>query len=288
MVTVSTLIPVYNGEEFIAEAVDSVLDQNGVDVEIIVIDDGSTDSTPNILEGYGDRIRVLRQKNSGHVNARNNGANLAKGEWLAFLDADDMWLPDKLQKQLAIVGRSVGMVYTGRENFGDIDRVKVTAAHDLLEGNLFEPLLLGNFITLSSVIMRKNWFDRAGGFDEHYATCEDWDLWLRFSAAGSETAVVCEPLTRYRWHANAMTNNQDRMCDGRLKVLECALASERAKSLPFSIVHKSRASAWHCSAWHAMPSSRMKALWWCFRSAWQWPWDSSTYKLMVKCCLGIQ
>src|SRR5689334_19825269 len=117
--SVSVLIPVYNGAQFIREAVDSVLAQRDVTVEVIVIDDGSTDETSRILESYGDSIRVLRQKNGGHVNARNNGAKLAHGEWLAFLDADDMWQPEKLARQLAIATPEIGMVYTNRENFGD-------------------------------------------------------------------------------------------------------------------------------------------------------------------------
>src|SRR5262245_34199236 len=119
MPLVSVLIPVYNGAAFIATAVDSALNQQEVDVDVIVIDDGSTDATPEILASYQERIRVLRQTNAGHVKARNNGAKIAKGEWLAFLDADDEWLPDKLARQLACADSQTSMIYTERLNFGE-------------------------------------------------------------------------------------------------------------------------------------------------------------------------
>ncbi len=290
MVQVSTLIPVYNGEEYIADAVDSVLAQRDVKVEIIVIDDGSTDRTPEILRQYGDKIRVLRQKNGGHVNARNNGSKLAKGEWLAFLDADDAWLPDKLAKQLELANGNVGMVYTDRENFGDIARVTSTASqtYSLWEGDIFEPLLFGNFVTVASVIIKMDWFERLGGFDEELLVCEDWDMWLRFSASGGTTKVCREPLTRYRWHAASMTNNQERMCHGRLKVLKRALESERGKRLPRKIVNQALASVWKCSAWYARPWHRWIALKWYMRSAQFWPWDGAVYKDILKCVLGTR
>jgi glycosyltransferase involved in cell wall biosynthesis len=113
MTTVSVLIPVYNGEAFIETAIRSALGQRGVSTDVIVIDDGSTDGTPAILRSFGSTIRVLRQANAGHVRARNNGARLARGDWFAFLDADDEWLPDKLSQQLARAAElSAAMAYT--------------------------------------------------------------------------------------------------------------------------------------------------------------------------------
>ena len=108
MPTVSVLIPVYNGEAFVENAIRSALDQRDVDVEVIVIDDGSVDRTPAVLAQFGDRIRVLRQQNAGHVVSRNNGSRLARGDWLAFLDADDEWLPDKLEHQVAALMATPG------------------------------------------------------------------------------------------------------------------------------------------------------------------------------------
>ena len=289
MVTISTIIPAYNAAKFVREAVDSALAQSGVENEVIVVDDGSTDETPEILRSYGDAIRVLRQNNGGHVNARNNGTNLAQGEWLAFLDADDVWKADKLAKQLALAVSDIGMVYTDRENFGDVGRVNQTAsaACSLYEGDLFEPLLSGNFVTVASVIMRKDWFERLGGFNEQLLVCEDWDMWLRFAAEGGHARVVREPLTRYRWHSSSMTNNQTRMCEGRLKVVERALTTPRGAKVSRSIASQARANAWKCSAWYAMPWNRMVAARWYCQSLRYWPWDAAVYKQLIKCCLAL-
>jgi len=288
MPKVSVIIPVYNGAEYVREAVDSALAQCNVNVEVIVVDDGSTDETPTILAGYGRSIRVLGQRNSGHVKARNNGVKVASGEWLAFLDADDQWLPQKLSKQLQVADVNIGMVYTDRENFGDITRVKRTASSSfpLFEGDLFEPLLLGNFVTVSSVIIRREWFDRLGGFDEELSVCEDWDMWLRFSAAGGKAAVCREALTRYRWHAGAMSRNASRMCAGRLKVLQRALQTPRGREVSRTFARKAIAATWRCSAWHAQPTHRWRAFLWYLIAAWYDPWHVDDYKGMIKCCLG--
>jgi glycosyltransferase involved in cell wall biosynthesis len=288
MAVVTTLIPVFNGAAFVQEAVDSALAQRGVDVEVVVIDDGSTDSTPEILASYGSRIRVIRQKNGGHVNARNNGARLARGTWLAFLDADDAWLPDKLEKQLQAATEAVGLVYTDRQHFGDTNRVSHTASESntLWEGEIFERLLAGNFVTVASAMMRRDWFERLGGFDERLLVCEDWDLWLRFAGAGGVTAVVREPLTRYRLHAASMSNDQTRMCEGRLIVLERALGQASARNLDTNVVRKARASAWQCSAWHAVPWSRPVAATWYLRSLLYWPWNARVYRDLIKCVIG--
>jgi glycosyltransferase involved in cell wall biosynthesis len=287
---VSVLIPVYNGKEFIRDSVNAALEQRDVAVEVIVIDDGSTDETPQILAEYGDKIVVLRQKNGGHVNARNNGAKIANGEWLAFLDADDLWRPEKLARQLALARPEVGMVYTDRENFGDTERVKKTGSADyaLYNGDIFEPLLMGNFIPVASVMIRRDWFDRLGGFDESLRVVEDWDMWFRFSSAGGITEVVRDPLTLYRWHAGSMTNNQERMCHGRLLVLERALKLPRAASLSARIINQARANVWKCNAWHAAPWKRSVAAKWYLNALWYWPWDFSVYKQIVKCCLPLR
>jgi glycosyltransferase involved in cell wall biosynthesis len=286
---VSVLIPVYNGQEFISSAVDSALAQHDVPVEVIVIDDGSTDDTPRLLSQYGDRIRVLRQKNGGHVNARNNGAKIATGQWLAFLDADDLWRPEKLSRQLALATPEIGLVYTDRENFGATERVKKVGQDDyaLYRGDLFEPLLLGNFIPVASVIIRRDWWDQLGGFDESLRVVEDWDLWFRFAAAGGVAEVVREPLTLYRWHAGSMTNNQTRMCEGRLHVLDRALRLPRAATLSTATINRARANVWKCNAWHAASWKRSVAARWYLNALWYRPADVDVYKQLIKCCLPM-
>lgn len=289
MARVSTLMPVYNGAAYVGQAIESVLAQREVDVELIVIDDGSTDDTPQILAGFGDRIRVLRQSNAGHVKARNNGARIATGEWLAFLDADDEWLPDKLIKQLARTDQRTQVVYTERMNFGEVERLttKQSDSQELLEGDIFEPLLThGNFVTVSSVLIRRDVFDQLGGFEESLLVCEDWDMWLRYTAQGGHIGVVREPLTRYRWHSGAMTRNLRRMLEGRLQVVDRALTTPRGQTLRRDIVRKALAKCWEISAWYAAPVDRRLALSWYLRAAYHWPWDPSLYRALLRCFLG--
>ena len=261
MSLVSTIIPAYNAARYIREAIDSALAQQGIEQEVIVVDDGSTDETWQILQTYGSRIRCLRQQNSGAAAARSRGLYLARGEWIAFLDADDVWEHEKLKTQLALATDAVGMVYTDRLNFGRIARVAETAsaASTLWDGDIFEQLLLENFVTASSAIIRKHWLDRIGGFDGSLLCCEDWDLWLRFSAAGGLTRVVRKPLTHYRWHSASKTNSHIAMCMHRCSVLERALRSPRGARVNRRIARAARANVWSDSAWLLSEVNRWKA-----------------------------
>jgi glycosyltransferase involved in cell wall biosynthesis len=288
MPTVSTIIPVYNGAAYLRPAIDSVLAQRNVSVELIVIDDGSTDDTWQVLACYGDALRKERQANSGPAKARNRGAHLATGEWLAFLDADDEWLPDKLAKQLELAGPQASLVYTDRRNIGACAHVAElqSAGVQLFEGDVFEPLLRDNFITLSSVLLARDWFERLGEFNDGVIGCEDWDLWLRYAAAGGLVRLCREPLTRYRWHANSVSTNQEHMCTKRLEVLQRALASPRGQRVSRRLVRQALAGAWQCSALQTAPARRWQAIGWYLRSATYWPWNMDVYKGMVKCCLG--
>jgi glycosyltransferase involved in cell wall biosynthesis len=286
MTSITSIIPAYNAAAYLREAVDSALAQVGVSQEVIVVDDGSTDATPQIIADYGDRIRSIMQPNAGHVAARNRAATIAQGEWLAFLDADDCWAPTKLAAQLAAAD-DAALVYTERLNIGATSRVAARQGDfsRLPAGEVFEELLEGNFITVSSVLMRREWFERLGGFSAEPTGCEDWDLWLRCAAAGGRVAVVREPLTMYRLHPQSMTSNQALMCRGRLKAVERAIATPRGQSLGQRLANRARALAWSCSAWHAMATWRWKPLLWYMKSAAYNPWNFDTYKSMVKCML---
>lgn len=289
MVTVSVIIPAYNAARFVPQAIRSALNQRGVPLEVIVIDDGSTDNTSQVLEEFGDSIRVLRQANAGNIEARNQGARLARGDWLAFLDADDDWLPDKLARQLDRTDATTNLVYTDRINFGDIGRVVQvqSGSQELLAGDLFEPLLvLGNFITNSSVLMRKDIFDQLGGYDNQLQVCGDWDLWLRYSAQGGLIGLVPEPLTRYRWGPGSVSGNPRRSLEGRLRVVFRALASPRGQNLSPSKVRQALENAWSTSAWFAQPSSSWLALKWYLMAARYRPLNLALYKSMAKCLLG--
>src|SRR5687767_8676919 len=140
MPTVSAIIPAYNCARFVRGAIESVLAQEGVETEVIVVDDCSTDDTWQILQSFGSVIRCVQLENGGPARARNRGARLATGEWLAFLDADDEWLPGKLRQQLALVDDETHLSYSDCLNFGEIDRVQPRQSDGvpLYEGDIFE------------------------------------------------------------------------------------------------------------------------------------------------------
>jgi glycosyltransferase involved in cell wall biosynthesis len=284
---VTTVIPAYNAASYVRDAIESALAQVGVEQEIIVVDDGSTDDTARIVGEYGEYVRLVRQRNGGLPNARNRGCLEAKGDWLAFLDADDMWLPDKLRLQLAALGETGEICFTGCENFGDVDRVGrfVSPPPERFFQEPFRHLLAGNCITASSVLIRADVFARLGRFDEALVLgCEDWDLWLRHARAGGRFDYVPQPLVRYRWRKDAMSKNIDRMLAARLAVVGKALAGQ-GHQVSARDVRAAYASVWLTSAWFAQPINPWKSLKWYARSLAHRPVCVNTYKNMLKCVL---
>ncbi|MBL8816497.1 MAG: glycosyltransferase [Planctomyces sp.] len=286
---VSVVIPCFNGAEDVAGAIDSALAQQNCEVEVIVINDGSSDETANVLNRYGDRIRTVHQENRGLPKTRNLGIELALGEWVAFLDHDDLWMPDKLQKQLeGATTEDAGVVYTNTLNFGDSDRVDSLrhVPDQMPQGDLFEALLMDNFLVTSSLMVRRTILDSVGRFTESPVMAEDWDLWLKIAAAGHRFVPVREPLTRYRWRAGSFSKHYDRMRRYRELALHRALASARGKKLPWSVRRKALANVQNCSAWFLAASSPRRAIKWYAQSIYYWPFDITSWKGIVKGCLG--
>ena len=225
--SVSLVIATFNHARFLSDALDSAVAQTLRDVEIIVVDDGSTDDTPDVLARYGRRIRVIRQTNRGLAAARNTGLAAARGTYASFLDADDVLMPTKLAEQAAILDRAptVGWTYcdvliettaTGAEiraseRFGYAAR--------MLEGWLFPELIHGNFIPAIAPLVRRTVLDAAGGFDERLTALEDWDLWLRLSLI-AEARYSPDALARYRVRPGGMSEDRSRMDRNRFRVLD--------------------------------------------------------------------
>jgi glycosyltransferase involved in cell wall biosynthesis len=182
--TVSVIIPTYNRGWTLRAAVDSVLAQNYRDFELIVVDDGSTDNTAEILQSYGPDVQVLRQANAGVSAARNTGVDSAKGIFIAFLDSDDRWLPDKLGVQVDFFASHPEAVICQTEEtwIRKGKRVNPKKVHQKPSGRIFKASLALCLVSPSAVMLRKALIDEIGGFDETLPACEDYDLWLRVSA----------------------------------------------------------------------------------------------------------
>ena len=180
---VSVIIPTYNRGWIVQEAIDSVLDQDFADYELIVVDDGSDDNTPAILGGYGQAITVLDQSNKGVSAARNHGIAAASGELIAFLDSDDLWLPRKLSTQVKFFKDHPDAVINQTQERWIRNGVRVNPRqrHHKFSGMIFEPSLALCLVSPSAVMIKKSLFDDAGVFDEQLPAGEDYDLWLRIS-----------------------------------------------------------------------------------------------------------
>ncbi|MEE8398324.1 MAG: glycosyltransferase [Desulfobacterales bacterium] len=181
---VSVIIPTYNRGWILKEAIDSVLAQEGVDLELIVVDDGSTDDTADILDSYGDQIRVIgRPANDGVSAARNQGVAASTGALIAFLDSDDWWLKGKLSIQADFFHTHPDALICQTDELWVRNGVRVNPKkyHKKPSGMIFELSLSRCLVSPSAVMMRRSLFDTVGGFDERFRICEDYDLWLRIS-----------------------------------------------------------------------------------------------------------
>ena len=180
---VSVIIPSHNRGWILKEAIDSVLVQDYKHFELIVIDDGSTDNTRDILETYAGQIKIIIQKNKGVSAARNAGIASSTGSLLAFLDSDDLWLPKKLSHQVEFFISNPDALICQTEEvwIRNGKRVNPKLKHKKISGDIFEPSLLLCLISPSAVMIKKILFNDVGLFDEELFACEDYDLWLRIT-----------------------------------------------------------------------------------------------------------
>lgn len=210
---VSVIVPVYNRENYVSEALESILGQTYQNIEIMAVNDGSTDNSLAILKEYQNKypnkVFVIDQENQGQTRARNNAISQSKGEYIAFLDSDDLWMPEKLEKQLPLFDSNVGLVYCGIHNIDETGKIIDTElCHPELRGNIYNKLLIRNRMTGGTVVIRRDAINRVGMFDVEFPAAENWDLWLRISKLYS-VDYVNEALVKYRKHSGNMS--QDRM-----------------------------------------------------------------------------
>ena len=216
---VSCIIPVYNGERFLGAAVDSVLAQTRQPVEIIIVDDGSTDGTPALVARYGDRVRSIRQENAGPAAARNAGLALATGAVIGFLDADDLWLPGKLAVQMTELTRSpeTMICLAGMMNFRES-----AAGGPVAEapGGSFSPC---------TMLVRAAVFRQIGGFDPGLRAGEDTEWFCRVMMGGIRYTVLPDVLVRRRLHDRNLTRADPPSHAKLLGILKLALDKKRAE-----------------------------------------------------------
>lgn len=284
---VSVVIPSFNHAQYVVEAVESALAQSYEPQEIIVVDDGSTDDTQQCLAPYRERIRVIYQQNQGLSAARNTGIRAALGEWVAFLDADDLWHPQKTEVQL----RSL-------ETFPQADVIGSPGAAAVPKGplpshstiNLVEMrnLLTATPITGSSTLVRRRCFDEVGFFDTTLTSVEDRDMWLRL-ATKFQIVQVCSPCWTYRQHPQQMTRNATRMYLNYRRVLSKFFAEHPSYR---DLGPSAWASLYLSSAvTHIEARRRLSAIGLLLRSIWQKPKLADgpaglRRKLFVRAALG--
>lgn len=217
---ITVVIPCYNQAHYLVESIQCVLDQTLKEFEIIVVDDGSTDDTTQVVARFGGVVRCVRQENKGLAAARNAGIQAARGEFVGFLDADDLWLPNFLQVLTPILEHEqyLGAVYCGSQ-FIDSRGYPLpqTITRTYPADQLHNVLTGGDFFPAHSVLVRRSVFQEAGLFDESLNASEDWDLWLRISAR-YRFAGVPNILALYRMHGNNMSRDLERMLESQRQV----------------------------------------------------------------------
>ena len=259
MPKVSVIIPAYNAMVYLPKTIANVLEQTYSDFEVVVIDDGSTDNVREWIERVEDpRVRLISQSNRGLAGARNRGIEESQGEYLAFLDADDLWEPTKLARQAEVLDEQpeVGLVYTlvayideqGNSTGRVIDN---SLKHQ--SGNLWQQLTTGNLIECGSVAMvRRECFDKCGVFDCNLGSyVEDWDMWLRIARAYPFKAIA-KPLVYYRQVSSSASRNWSAMAKSYQLVIEKAFATATWQELPLR--NRSYGTANLVLGWKALQS----------------------------------
>lgn len=255
MPAVSVIIPTYNAGAYITEAIESVFKQTYKDFEVIICDDGSTDNTEKVLESYGTQIRYILQKNKGPASARNIGIKDAKGEYIAFLDADDIWLPEKLELQMNEIKKSnfIGLVTCGRyvlcENLAtEIFQPKI---RDFDKQRLLKALVMRNIIGGgSSVLVRKRCFDMVGLFDEQLLVSEDTDMWFRICKK-FEARCIEKPLLKYREFSGSQSYYAEKNLESQLLYIE-KVFSDKGLRLNAYLKSKAISERFFCAAWSSI------------------------------------
>jgi glycosyltransferase involved in cell wall biosynthesis len=230
---VTVIMPTYNTEKYIGDSIQSVLDQTYDNWELLIVDDGSTDKTADVVSRLAEkdqRIKYLFQRNAGPGKARNTAIANSSGTIIAFLDSDDLWLPQKLELQLqALVAVNADLVYSSGFIIYEPGTISGATDFPIVSGTIqgrkmLDLLLLRNFIPVQSVVLRKEILQNGTVFDE-LLLCEDYDLWLRLATRGVVFHGMPEKLIKYRRHAMAITHRNSKWLIPMLRVVQRHIAA---------------------------------------------------------------
>ncbi|AXS82091.1 glycosyltransferase [Marinobacter sp. Arc7-DN-1] len=227
MVVISVITPTYNRARFLPNAVASVLAQTHADLELIIVDDGSEDNTRNVLKPFlaDKRVRYFHQENQGQSHARNLALKQATGDFIAFLDSDDVWAPDKLEKQLAVfrANPEVDIVHGDEAIINEQGAVISLQNMRRYSGRITRYLLADNSVSITTALVRRRCFDEMGGFDTSVGVADDYELWLRFSA---RYCYQYEPgiVASYRVMADQISSDKRRRYAANERIIQQFLA----------------------------------------------------------------
>ena len=233
MPRVSVIIPTYNCARLLGNCLDSVLKQTYSDFEIIVVDDGSIDGTQEVVANYGKMIRYLYQSNQGVAAARNFGLSVATGEFIAYLDADDMWYPFKLEKQIVILesDKRVGLIHSDIDVINENGQVihrgfNRKTGRKVPQGYCLSQLFQECHIQTLTVLIRREYVSRVGNFDERLNGTEDYLQWVLVAMEGACLGYVDEPLAMYRWTDGSISSVSGWMCEDLMRMLKILLTEK--------------------------------------------------------------
>lgn len=230
MPRVSVIIPSYNCARYLGRAIDSAREQTYKDYEIVLVDDGSTDDTKNVVMQYGQKVTYLYQQNQGLSAARNQGISKASGELLAYLDADDMWYPEKLERQVGFLDAhpECGIVHSEMSIINEQDEVLHVRFYEetkrsVPQGYCLRQLLMRCHIQPVTVVERRNVFDLVGGFEKQLLVAQDYLHWIMIAAEGQAVGYLAEPLGKYRWRAGSLIGNRPRLLEDYIRICDILL-----------------------------------------------------------------
>ncbi len=251
----SVIIPAYNAMKYLPETLESVLQQTFTDFEVLIINDGSSDNIVQWADGLLDpRVKLISQENQGLSGARNTGIAHAIADYIAFVDADDLWEPTKLEKQVRCLDDhpEVGLVHAWMALVDERGKSTGRVIKSSVEGYVWEQIVQWNKIACPSVMVRRCCFDTMGVFDRNLRSVEDWDMWIRI-ATRYPFAAIKEPLAYYRQLPNSMSKNCQVMEQAFHQVIEKTFQSAPTEQL--YLKNRSYSYANLCLAWKALQST---------------------------------